>query len=73
VITTIKTKPVAVAGWDRTFRGYWEIIVLVDDQPHWVTLKYPISAAEALAPGAEIEIEMDRGIACFVAFEGGAK
>jgi hypothetical protein len=39
---------------------------------HFVTLKYPISAAQAFAPGAEIEVEMHNGVACFVCFEGGA-
>ena len=70
--TSIKTKVVGVADWDRTFRGYWDAVVRIAGQVHFVTLKYPISAAQAFAPGAEIEVEMHNGVPCFVCFEGGA-
>ena len=69
---TIKTKVVGVADWDRTFRGYWEAVVRVAGNVYFVTLKYPISASQAFAPGAQIEVEMHNGVACFVGFEGGA-
>jgi hypothetical protein len=68
---TIKTKIVGVAEWDRTFRGYWDAVVRVAGSVHFVTLKYPISAAQAFAPNAQIEVEMRNGMACFVGFEGG--
>ena len=70
--TTIKTKIVGVADWDRTFRGYWDAVVRIAGEVHFVTLKYPISSAEAFAPGATIEVELRDGFAGFVCFEGGA-
>lgn len=69
--TTVKTRVIGVSGWDRTFRGYWDAVVRVAGDVYFVTLKYPISSAQAFAPGARIEVELRDGFAGFVSFEGG--